>query len=171
MLQTPFAFKTKELFQKRAESNQIIGQEANKLSFPADSVLACALRALRGRMRRKLYPACQKILSRRKGCLYQDTHRLKPFSPQDQGKPPTHPSGQDFVVETVKEIGHCLLKTSQAAQGPDGSTQKIYLHSSRGVLKPVTFYLPIRPENRALRVSCGDKHRMALTHLSSGSGC
>lgn len=62
-----------------------------------------------------------------------------------------------------RKLDICLLKTSQAAQGPDGSKQKIYWHSSKGLLKPVAFYLPIRPENRALSISCRDKHWLTLT--------
>lgn len=58
----------------------------------------------------------QKILLRRKNSqryprlLCQDTCRLKPLSPEVQGKPPTHSRGQDFISGIVKEIGRLPFK-------------------------------------------------------------
>lgn len=108
--------KPKKCLKKWAESIQVIGSIANKPSFPTDSVLACALRAVRGRMRRKLSQTGQKILSsgktlwRYSRLLRQDRCRLKPLSPEAPGKPPTRSSGQDFIPGIVKEIGHLPFK-------------------------------------------------------------
>jgi len=104
------------MFQKRAESIQITGSIANKLSFPTDSVLACALRAVRGRVRRKLSQTAQKILlSGKKMRIYpsllcQDTCGLKPLSPEVQGKLSTRSSAPDFILGIMKKIGHLPFK-------------------------------------------------------------
>lgn len=146
------------MFQKRAESIQITGSTANKLSFPADSVLACALRAVKGRVRRKLSQAGQKILLSGKNpwryprLLCQDTCRLKPLSPGAQGKPPPAPAEQGFILGIWKEIGHLPFKNiTSCSRTWWVKTGNICTFLFKVVFKPVAFYPPIRSEHRALQ--------------------